>query len=169
MKNRIFVTVGTHEQPFNRLIEAVDNLVKLKKISSNVFIQIGYSTYVPKYCKWERFLSYDEMKNMINDAEIVITHGGPSSFILPLQVNKIPIVVPRQKKYHEHVNNHQVNFASEVAKINNNLIVVNDICELGYVINHYNLEIQKLSNTNVNNNKVFNDRFYKLVKKLLKK
>ena len=31
----------------------------------------------------------------VADARIVITHGGPASFIVPLQVGKTPIVVPR--------------------------------------------------------------------------
>lgn len=169
MRDLIFVTVGTHEQPFNRLIKEVDNLVKLKKISTNVFIQIGYSTYIPKYCKWKRFLPYSEMEKKVDEAKIVITHGGPSSFILPLQVNKVPIVVPRQKKYHEHVNDHQVVFVNEVAKKRNNLIVVNDIKKLEYLINHYDLEIQNLSNSNINNNRAFNNKFIQIVKKLLKK
>ena len=45
----IFVTVGTHEQPFNRLIECVDNLKKDETITEEVVIQTGYSTYEPKY------------------------------------------------------------------------------------------------------------------------
>ena len=40
----IFVTVGTHEQPFNRLIEEVDRLVETGVITDEVFIQTGYST-----------------------------------------------------------------------------------------------------------------------------
>ena len=48
----IFVTVGTHEQPFNRLIEGVDILKKDNIIQEPVVIQTGYSTYEPKYCTW---------------------------------------------------------------------------------------------------------------------
>ena len=49
----IFVTVGTHEQPFNRLIQKIDELVRDGEIEDDVFMQIGYSTYEPKYTKWE--------------------------------------------------------------------------------------------------------------------
>ena len=35
----IFVTVVTHEQPFNRLVEYVDQLKKEKIIEEEVFIQ----------------------------------------------------------------------------------------------------------------------------------
>ena len=52
----IFVTVGTHEQQFNRLIRHIDNLKKSKDIKDEVFIQTGYSDYVPKFCKWKKIL-----------------------------------------------------------------------------------------------------------------
>ena len=70
------------------------------------------------------------MIQKIKDARIVITHGGPSSFILPLQYGKTPIVVPRMKKYDEHVNDHQVEFCRKFNSLNNNIIVVVNIDEL---------------------------------------
>lgn len=87
----IFVTVGTHEQPFNRLIEYVDNLKRDGVIMEDVIMQTGFSTYEPKYCKWSKLLSYKEMEQNVRDAHIVITHGGPASFIMPLQIGKTPI------------------------------------------------------------------------------
>ena len=42
----IFVTVGTHEQPFNRLIQKVDELKKDGTIQDDVIIQTGFSTYL---------------------------------------------------------------------------------------------------------------------------
>lgn len=48
----IFVTVGTHEQPFNRLIQKIDELKKDGIINEDVIIQTGFSTYEPKYCQW---------------------------------------------------------------------------------------------------------------------
>lgn len=41
----IFVTVGTHEQPFNRLVQEIDNLKRDGVITEDVIIQTGYSTY----------------------------------------------------------------------------------------------------------------------------
>lgn len=40
----IFVTVGTHEQPFNRLIQKIDELKKDGTIQDDVIIQTGFST-----------------------------------------------------------------------------------------------------------------------------
>ena len=44
----IFVTVGTHEQQFNRLVKKIDNLKKDGTFKDDVIIQIGFSTYEPK-------------------------------------------------------------------------------------------------------------------------
>lgn len=77
----IFVTVGTHEQPFNRLIEYIDNLKRDGIISEEVIIQTGFSTYEPKYCKWSKLLPYKEMVKNVADARIVITHGGARDII----------------------------------------------------------------------------------------
>lgn len=77
------------------------------------------------------------MVEFVDEARIVITHGGPSSFIMPLQVGKTPILVPRQYKYNEHVNDHQVKFSKEVEKRLGNIIDVENIDMLGSVIQNF--------------------------------
>ena len=165
----IFVTVGTHEQPFNRLVQFVDILKKNRLIKENVIIQTGYSTYKPEYCEWQNFYTYQDMVRYVFTARIVITHGGPSSFIMPLQVGKIPIVVPRQKEFNEHINDHQVNFCREVAKRQKNIIEVEDIKQLGKIIEKYELIISEMLVTQHSNNENFCDGISLLVKELFKK
>ena len=133
----IFVTVGTHEQPFNRLIQKVDELKRDGVITEEVIMQTGFSTYEPKNCQWSKLIPYQQMVKNVADARIVITHGGPASFIMPLQIGKIPIVVPRQHQYDEHVNDHQVEFARNVAERMGNILVVEDIEKLGRMIVEY--------------------------------
>ena len=106
----IFVTVGTHEQQFNRLIKEIDRLKESGIIQEDVLMQTGFSTYEPKYCEWKKMLSYNEMNEMYEKADIIITHGGPASFMKALEMKKVPIVVPRQAQFDEHVNDHQVDF-----------------------------------------------------------
>lgn len=133
----IFVTVGTHEQSFDRLIKKVDELKRDNIIRDDIIMQTGFSTYEPKYCKWSKLLLYKEMEQNVKDAHIVITHGGPASFIMPLQIGKTPIVVPRQHQFNEHVNDHQVEFAKAVSKRMGTIIPVIDIEELGEKIINY--------------------------------
>ena len=64
----IFVTVGTHEQPFNRLIQKIDELKKDGTIQDDVIIQTGFSTYEPKYCKWSKLIPYQQMVKNVADA-----------------------------------------------------------------------------------------------------
>ena len=131
----IFVTVGTHEQQFNRLVEYMD--MWAENHDEKVIIQSGYSTYEPKNCEWKKLLPYDEMNNLIEKARIVITHGGPSSFVAPLMIGKTPIVIPRKKEFGEHVNDHQVRFCRQVEDRMGSIIVIEDINELGELIDTY--------------------------------
>ena len=126
----IFVTVGTHEQPFNRLIKEVDRLKKEGIITDEVFIQTGFSTYEPQYCDWKKLISYSEMDNYMTHSDIIITHGGPATFMGAIAKGKKPIVVPRQEKYGEHVNDHQLEFAEQVSGRFGSIIVVEDITSL---------------------------------------
>lgn len=80
----IFVTVGTHEQQFDRLVRCVDRLKAEGKITEEVMIQTGFSSYEPKACKWSKLCSYQEMNEYMDQARIVITHGGPSSIMMAL-------------------------------------------------------------------------------------
>lgn len=159
----IFVTVGTHEQPFDRLLKAIDDLKRDGIITEEVIIQSGYSTYVPKYCKWEKLIPYKDMIKNVENARIVITHGGPASFIMPLQIGKIPVVVPRQRKFNEHVNNHQVEFARNVAQRMGNIIPVEDINELGGIIKNYDEICANMGNSMCSNNELFCENLKKIV------
>lgn len=148
----IFVTVGTHEQPFNRLIECMDNLKKDGVVIEEVVMQTGYSTYEPKYCKWQKLFPYQEMLKLVEEARIVITHGGPSSFIMPLQIGKTPIVVPRRREFNEHVNDHQVNFVRSVAERMGTVIPVYEVEDLGEKIKNYDAIVASMpSGLNSNN------------------
>ena len=149
----IFVTVGTHEQPFDRLVEYMDNWAGNNK--EEVIIQTGFAKYKPIHCKWRDFYPYAVMKEMVSDARIVITHGGPSSFIMPLQMGKTPIVMPRMKQFNEHVNDHQVSFSHAVADRQKNIIVVDNTMELGEAIKNYNDIILEKKNDLTSNNKQF--------------
>lgn len=126
----IFVTVGTHEQPFNRLIQEVDHLVETGVIKEEVFIQAGYSIYEPKFCQWSRLISFDQMSEFMQKADIIITHGGPATFMSAIANGKKPIVVPRQEKFGEHVNDHQIDFCEKVNSRFNNIYLVNNTNEL---------------------------------------
>ncbi|WP_300560923.1 PssE/Cps14G family polysaccharide biosynthesis glycosyltransferase [Companilactobacillus sp.] len=144
----IFVTVGTHEQPFNRLIKKLDEMVRDKIIQDEVFAQIGYTTYEPKHYQWSKFLSSEEMDQYMEKATTVICHGGPATFMKSLSLGKKTIVVPRQKKYDEHVNDHQLVFAQEVRKKGYNIVPIENIDNLEKVLSNTNSEETAFTSNN---------------------
>lgn len=148
----IFVTVGTHEQPFNRLIQKIDELVRDGKIKDDVFMQIGYSNYEPKYTKWTKFIGYDEMSDYLKKSDVVISHGGPSTYMQVLQLGKIPIVVPRQERFNEHVNDHQLWVSKQIMEEGYSLILCTDI---NLLLN----DINKSKGTEVNFKSSHNNEF----------
>lgn len=164
----IFVTVGTHEQPFNRLIQKVDELKKEGTIQDDVIIQTGFSTYEPKHCQWSKLIPYQQMVKYVAEAYIVITHGGPASFIMPLQIGKTPIVVPRQHCFNEHVNDHQMEFTQNVAQRMGMIIPVENIEMLGKVIMNYDQIVAGLGHGMNSNNATFNEEFEKIVRGIMR-
>ncbi len=165
----IFVTVGTHEQPFDRLVEAMDILKRDVLSQEEVFVQTGYCTYQPKYCEWSKFIPYQDMGKRIAQARIVITHGGPASFIQVLQAGKTPIVVPRQSRYGEHVNDHQVEFVKAVAERMGTIVPVYEVEKLRETIEKYDEITAAMPCRENSNNQEFNRMFAKLAEELLQK
>lgn len=162
----IFVTVGTHEQQFNRLVEYMDKWAT--EHDEEVVIQIGFSTYEPKKASWSKLYPYKTMIELVEKARIVITHGGPSSFIMPLHIGKIPIVVPRNHEFDEHVNNHQIDFCRKVAERQRNIIMVEQIDELGETLMKYDSIVKPMKNGLSSNNERFCAEFSKIADELVK-
>lgn len=163
----IFVTVGTHEQQFDRLVAYMDQLAGDGLIREDVIIQTGFSTYEPKHCNWSSLFPYSEMQKNIENARIVITHGGPSSFIAALQIGKIPIVVPRKKEFGEHVNNHQVTFCKQVEDRYGNILVAESIDELGEMIRNYEKLVAEFPTEMKSNNLNFCNGLQELVEEIM--
>ena len=106
------------------------------------------------------------MCEYVSSADITITHGGPSSFIMPLQFGKIPIVVPRQKKFDEHVNNHQIDFSIAVNERFGNIIVLQNIKDLKDTLLRYEDITEEMSKITWSNNKQFNDDIERIVNEM---
>lgn len=155
----IFVTVGTHNQGFERLIKTVDKLVGQRKINEEVIIQTGYTDYTPQNCKWFKFTSFQNFVGICKKSSVVITHGGVGSIMIPLKFKKPTIVVPRLKKFNEHIDNHQLQIVKELEKLKK-IIAVYDTNDLYSSIN----EAKQL---NLKNKKQTIPKIFKIVEEQL--
>lgn len=164
----IFVTVGTHEQQFDRLVSCIDEMKERGEIQEEVVIQTGFSTYAPKHCRWEKTFPYQKMRQLVQEARIVITHGGPSSFFMPLTMGKIPVVFPRQEQFHEHVNDHQLRFCRQLKQRGGSILLAEDEQQLKDILENYDSMVASMSTGNRSNNERFNENFGKIVEELFR-
>ena len=123
----IFVSLGTQDKSFNRIIDYVISLKEnLKELQSEkIIIQLGQTKLLKsdneRIKNLENIIIYDmlkpeKMKNIIKDSDIIITHAGVGTIMECLEMDKEIIVVPRKVENLEHVNNHQEEIAFEMEK-----------------------------------------------------
>jgi UDP-N-acetylglucosamine transferase subunit ALG13 len=103
----IFVSVGTHEAPFDRLLRTVYEL----GLDEEIVVQHGPSSVRSKLALEAEYLSFDEVVDYIRAARAVVTHAGVGSVMVALANGKRPIVMPRLRSFDEHVDDHQLELA----------------------------------------------------------
>lgn len=104
----VFVTTGSQQFQFNRLLREIDNLIESDVITDTVYAQIGYSDYKPQHYEYCEFMGREEFEERISACDTVITHGGTGGIIQAVKKGKKVIAVPRLAEYGEHVDDHQV-------------------------------------------------------------
>ncbi|MEW4309201.1 glycosyltransferase [Rossellomorea marisflavi] len=114
----IFVTLGTQKFQLLRLLNLLDELIKNGVIKERVLVQAGYTQINSDRMELHKFLSKTDMEMFIKSSNLVIAHGGTSSIIQALSHEKKVLAVPRLKKFHEHVDDHQLDIVSEFKKKN---------------------------------------------------
>jgi UDP-N-acetylglucosamine transferase subunit ALG13 len=101
----ILVSIGNATQGFSRLLNAVDKLAGDGIFGDeSVVIQSGNShEFRAVHCKQVDFLPMVQFAEMVLDANLVICHAGAGTLHHAFQAGKLPIVMPRRKKYGEHI------------------------------------------------------------------
>jgi len=105
----IFVTVGTALHSFDRLVRAVDELAS--EIEETVIIQRGTTSYEPKSAQSFQWATGEEMEGYAKSARIIISQASAGAVIAAIKKRKPLVVVPRQAKYGEHYDDHQMQLA----------------------------------------------------------
>jgi beta-1,4-N-acetylglucosaminyltransferase len=106
------------------MIEAVDRLAL--HIEENIIAQIGHATYLPNQIEYFRFCPQEEMLSYINKARLIISQAGFGIIGNAVGSNKPLILVPRERKYGEAVDN-QYELAEYLARNNKSIICVRDV------------------------------------------
>lgn len=112
----IFVTLGTQDKDFSRLLKAIDKEIERGTIKDKVVVQAGYTKYESKNMEIFDLIPTDEFNKLIEKSDLVITHGGVGNILSAIKKGKPVIAAARLKKFKEHTNDHQRQIIEEFTK-----------------------------------------------------
>lgn len=146
----IFVTLGTQDKPFNRLLEAIDREIECGNIKEKVVVQAGFTKYKSKNMEIFDLIDRENFEKLINSCDVLITHGGVGSIMTGLNHNKKIIVAPRLARYGEHLNDHQLQITDNFSK-EGYVLKLEDYKQLGNLIKEAKSFVPKKYVSNSNN------------------
>jgi UDP-N-acetylglucosamine transferase subunit ALG13 len=104
-----FVSVGNARQSFNRLLDFVISVIDC--LPTPIVVQHGHTNFgCPKVDKY-KFINGQRYEEFMFHSNLLILHAGAGSVIHAIRAGKIPLVMPRLSKYGEHIDDHQLEFA----------------------------------------------------------
>ena len=129
----IFVTLGTQDKLFTRLLKDIEREIKKGNIKEEVVVQAGFTKYKSDVMKIFDLLDKDEFDKYIEACDLMITHGGVGSILTGLKQQKKIIACPRLAKYNEHINDHQKEIVEKFASAHY-ILSYNENDNLGEII-----------------------------------
>ena len=112
----ILVTLGTQDKSFTRLLDAVQRQIDLENIKDEVIVQAGVTEYKSRNMKIKKLMPIKKLNKLIEECDLLITHGGVGSILSGLEHNKKVIAAARLKKYDEHESDHQLQIVDKFAE-----------------------------------------------------
>lgn len=112
----ILVILGTQDKDFSRLLKAVDKEIEKGTIKDKVIVQAGQTKYKSDNMEIFDLVEGPKFEKLIDEADIIITHGGVGSILSGIKKNKKIIAAARLSKYKEHHNDHQKQIIEEFVK-----------------------------------------------------
>jgi len=91
----IFTVFGNGPSPFIRLAIKIDELAS--KLDEEFIVQYGYTEYPFIHAQARPFYSSNQMARLIDNASLIISHGGYGTISECLKKFKKVVVVPRKK------------------------------------------------------------------------
>ncbi len=118
----VFGTVGTDHHPYDRLVRWMASWAEQRGSVARVVVQTGTTDPVPGI-ECIPFTTVGGLGELIGEARLVVSHGGPSTILEARRAGHLPIVAPRRPELGEHVDGHQVRFTGWMAEQGKVLLV----------------------------------------------
>lgn len=115
----ILMTLGTISFPFDRAVLWLKILIERKVITESVFLQYGTSDVSilkgHPLVQLAPTVTSDELIKLVEASRLVISHAGQGSTKMLAAKGAHFVLLPRLKRYGEHVDDHQLLFSQAVA------------------------------------------------------
>lgn len=110
----VLALVGTDHHPFDRLVNWIDRAAWHHR-DAHFVVQHG-ATPPPVAAEGHDFLAHDRLVTLLQEASVVVCHGGPGTILDARDAGHVPLCVPRDPGLGEHVDGHQQRFAAMMAR-----------------------------------------------------
>jgi UDP-N-acetylglucosamine transferase subunit ALG13 len=125
----IFVTIGSAQEPFTRLMDAMDSLAP--RLGEPVVMQTGFSGYQGRNTKCEGYITFGKMHAYIRESTLLVGHGSTGPVLMARRYGKPLVMVPRRPEFGETADAHPLEAARALeAKGSRMVEVVHDIADL---------------------------------------
>ena len=101
---KVFVTVGTFEFPFQRLVDRID---KVCPDEWDVTLQCGTAQPSSRFVS-AAAMAYDDVRATCRRVDVVIGHAGVGTVLTAAAAGSQLILVPRREEHGEMVDDHQI-------------------------------------------------------------
>jgi UDP-N-acetylglucosamine--N-acetylmuramyl-(pentapeptide) pyrophosphoryl-undecaprenol N-acetylglucosamine transferase len=124
-----FVSVGSHPQPFKRLLDGVAKATDAHVLPWPVLAQVGAGALSSTATESVDYLQPDQFLEAVSNASVVICHAGAGVIATVLRRGMRPIVMGRRIELGEHVDDHQSQLLKKLVELDLIVEVTGDITQ----------------------------------------
>ncbi len=117
------VTVGASVYPFRRMIESLVPLLepdgalhRATGLPVEVLWQTGPAPVDDLPIQTKPYLPITQLAEALSSADVVVSHSGTGSVLLAFDAGKAPVVVTRERRFGEAIDDHQRQLATELGR-----------------------------------------------------
>ena len=121
----VLVVIGNVPIPFQRLAGAIDTLCE--RSSRRWVVQRGHTVHDFPGAEVYDFVSADKMRRLMEEAALIVSHGGYGTISEAVRLNRRVIAVPRLEGEHNHSQKELV----ETLEKGEHILAAYDVADLG--------------------------------------
>jgi UDP-N-acetylglucosamine--N-acetylmuramyl-(pentapeptide) pyrophosphoryl-undecaprenol N-acetylglucosamine transferase len=112
-----FVALGTHWQPFARLMAMVEEAAAEGILPAPIVAQVGDFTYRSERVTTVPSFTPGRLAELMHNSAIVVCHGGAGIIASTIRAGRRPLVLARRQGLGEHIDDHQQELVDKLSSL----------------------------------------------------